>query len=368
MGKLKVLLVVPRLNIGGAETYVTTTALGLARRGVEVAVASWGGSLVESLAGAGIPHYLVPVRLNSCLASFMLGYIIRKNGIQIIHANSAAAGFAALKAGKRAGLPVVYTAHGVFGHQPKERVLADADKIICVSKFLYQRSLNTGVPADKLITIYNGIDLTKFAHQPDKTVMLRRELGFGEKDFVVGMVSRIKNLKTKGHGDVLAMLAKFRHQQAGKWRLLVVGKGNGLRQFKAEARRLGIDNQICIAGYSTEVPQLMQTMDVLLLPSDFETFGLVLVEAMAMGKPVIAYAVGGTPEAVQDKATGFLIPKSDIDAMYEKLNLLYEQPEAAAAMGDKGVSRVKEMFNSEHMIDQLLDVYHGVLATRQADG
>nr|WP_092074257.1 glycosyltransferase family 4 protein [Dendrosporobacter quercicolus]NSL49159.1 glycosyltransferase family 4 protein [Dendrosporobacter quercicolus DSM 1736]SDM85882.1 Glycosyltransferase involved in cell wall bisynthesis [Dendrosporobacter quercicolus] len=364
MDTLKVLLVVPRLNIGGAESYVITTALGLARRGMQVVVASWGGKLAGLLAEAGIAHYLVPVRLSSYLTSLMLEYIVRKHGIQLIHANSAAAGYAALQAGQRLHLPVVYTAHGVFGHEPKEMVLAQADKIICVSNFLHRRSLEKGVAAEKLVTIYNGIDLTKFAPRPAETAMLRRQLGLGEKDFVIGMVSRIKNLKAKGHGDLLTMLAKFQGQQPD-WRVLVVGKGNGLRRFKAEARQLGVGNQICIAGHSTEVPQLMQAMDVLLLPSDFETFGLVLVEAMAMAKPVIAYAVGGTPEAIEDQATGFLIPKGDIDAMYGKLNLLYEQPEVAAAMGDTGVSRVKRMFNSDQMLDQLLAVYAEVLQARQ---
>jgi glycosyltransferase involved in cell wall biosynthesis len=365
MAKLKILMVVPRLNIGGAESYVVTTALGLARRGYDVSVASWGGQLVDKLASVGIKHYLVPIRLNSYLASWLLEYIIKKNNIELVHANSAAAGFAALKVCQRMKLPLVYTAHGVFDHNEKEKALAKADKIICVSDFLRQRCLANGVPEDKLITIYNGIDLSQFVPVSGQASRTREQLGIKETDFVIGIVSRIKNLHAKGHGDILQMLYKYKSQQTNNWRLLVVGKGNGLSKLKREVQKLGLCEQVCFAGHSTEVPQLMQGMDLLLLPSKFETFGLVLVEAMAMAKPAIAYAVGGTPEAIEDGSTGFLIPRGDIDAMYDKINMLYHNRELISTIGNNGVHRVRKLFDSEVMVDQLLEIYTEVLAMRR---
>jgi len=366
MVKRRILLVVPRLNIGGAESYVLTTAVGLARRGHTVYVASWGGKLVDKLANAGIRHYLVPIRLNSYLASWPLEYIIKKHDIELVHANSAAAGFAALAVCRRLGIPLVYTAHGVFGHTEKERKLFTADKVICVSEFSRRYSLEHGGTEDKLVTIYNGIDLSQFVPAtPAQAMAARRQLGLDAADFVIGIVSRIKDLKKKGHGDIINMLHKYKDQQAGNWRLLVVGKGRGLSELKEKVANLGLSKQVCFVGHSTEVQQLMPAIDVLVLPSSFETFGLVLVEAMALAKPAITYAVGGTPEAVQDGVTGFLIPKNDIDKLYEKLNLLYENRDLADKLGQNGLERVKELFDSERMLDRVLTVYENVCRQRK---
>ena len=361
MPRLNILIVVPRLNIGGAESHVLTTAIGLARKGYQVCVASWGGQLVDKLVSVGIKHYLVPIRLSSYLASWVLEYIIKKNNIELVHANSAAAGFAALKVCRRMKLPLVYTAHGVFDHNEKERELINADKIICVSDFLRRRCLAMGISEDKLITIYNGIDLNQFEQGTEQVaIRARQQLGIQKTAFVIGIVSRIKNPQAKGHGDILRMLYKYRNQQAKNWKLVIIGKGRGLSELRKEVNQLGLHGQVCFAGHSTEVHQTMQAIDVLLLPSQFETFGLVLVEAMAMAKPAIAYAVGGTPEAIEDGCTGFLIPKGDIDTMYEKINFLYKNRDLMDRMGYNGMRRVKNMFDSEIMLKRILEVYDGV--------
>lgn len=364
MAKLNILLVVPRLNIGGAESYVLTTALGLARRGYQVCVASWGGQLVDKLADLGIKHYLVPIRLNSRLASWMLEYIIKRNNISLVHANSAAAGFAALKVCQRMKLPLVYTAHGVFDHNKRERVLGNADKIICVSEFLRQRCLTNGIAEAKLVTIYNGVDSTQFFPVPGRALLTKREFGIQDDVFVIGIISRIKNLHTKGHGDILHMMDKYRGEKTKNWRLLIVGKGNGLSQVKHMASKLGLSEQIYYAGHQTDIAKMLELMDVLLLPSDFETFGLVLAEAMAGGKPTIAYAVGGTSEAIDNEVTGFLTPKNDIDSMYDKLNVLYDNPSLRQQMGQNGIERVRKMFDSEDMLEQVLAVYDEVIISR----
>ncbi|SDD80667.1 glycosyltransferase family 4 protein [Sporomusa acidovorans] len=359
-----ILLVVPRLNIGGAESYVATTAVALARRGYQVTVASWGGQLAARLKDEGIRHYLVPIRLNSYLASWWLYYIIKKHNISLVHANSAAAGAAALKACRRLNIPLVYTAHGVFGYNRQEMELVHVDKIICVSNFVRQRSLAIGIPPERLVTIYNGIDLTKFVPQPERTLLVRREYGLQATDFVLGIVSRIKNLKAKGHEDMLQLLAKYSGRQTPNWRLLVVGKGKGEVELKREAKRRGLGDKICFAGHQTDVPQIMQAMDVVVLPSDFETFGLVLAEAMAMGKPVITYAVGGTPEAIEDGVTGYLVPKGDIDVLYERINRLYTDPQLRNRMGQNGITRVRKMFDSEKMMEQIIAVYDELLPVK----
>jgi glycosyltransferase involved in cell wall biosynthesis len=360
--KRNILLVVPRLNIGGAESYVYTVALDLMQRGHHVVVASWGGQLAKMLARDGIQHYLVPIRLNGYVVSFMLERIIKKHKIELVHANSAAAGLASLDACQRLGIPLVYTAHGIFGHNDKELKLAQADKIICVSEFLRKASIERGINPDKLVTVYNGINTAKFTPEPALIPQIRKELGIQDGEFVLGIVSRIKNIHDKGHYDILEMLSKY--PQTANWRLLVVGKGNGISALKSKIKQMGLSKQVLFAGYQTDVPKMMQAVDVVVLPSKFETFGLVLVEAMAMKKPVVAYTVGGTPEAIEDGQTGFLVPKGDIQKLFEKINTIYTNPKLAEILSEQGRKKVKQLFDNENMLLELLEIYDGVLAKK----
>jgi len=355
--KLNILLVVPRLNIGGAESYVITTALGLKAEGYQVTVASWGGQLTRKLRAAGISHYLVPIRFNPTLAAQMLTRIIKRCNIDIVHANSAAAGIAALKACRKLGKILVYTAHGVFGHNLQEKSLEQADMIICVSDFLKQRSIAMGIAPHKLTTVYSGIDVTQFNPSAVIKEKVRQEFGIGKDDFVVGIVARIKNLRDKGHQDLLELLKHYPAQTSNR-KLLVIGKGQGLAALQSAVRKLGLTNQVILAGHRVDIPIVMQALDCLVLPSVFETFGLVLIEAMALSIPVIAYAVGGTPEAIEDGVTGFLVPKGDIGAMNDKLNLLSADQALRYRMGVNGRARVLAYFNSKQMLERLLAIYH----------
>lgn len=357
--KLNILLTVPRLNIGGAESYVGTVAARLQERGHNVHVASWGGHLATELSRQGIHHFLVPIRLHAGLAAFMLERIIKRQRIDLVHANSAAAGLAAVKACRKLDVPCVYTAHGVLGHDVREQALAQADTIICVSDFLRCLSIERGFPQERLITLYNGVDTDKF--KPNQAVgeQSRADLGISPDEFVIGIISRIRNIHDKGHADLLAMLHQYAARR--KWKLLVVGKGSGMAELKREVNRLGLEDKVCFAGFRQEVQQVLAAMDVVALPSNFETFGLVLAEANAAGKPVIAYAVGGVPEAIDDGETGFLVPKKDLATLYEKLSRLDEDKDLSRRMGAAGRQRVKQQFNDKTMVDNLLQVYDKVL-------
>jgi glycosyltransferase involved in cell wall biosynthesis len=355
--ELHILLVVPRLNIGGAETYVVTTALGLKKHGYRVTVASWGGQLTQKLRLARINHYLVPIRFSPTLAAKMLSRIIRQHDIDIVHANSAAAGFAALQACQQLNKPLVYTAHGVFGHNSQEKALGEADRIICVSDFLRQLSIEKGINPTNLITLHSGIDLTQFSPDTATKKAARQRLGITKDQFVLGIVSRIKNLNDKGHQDLLQLLSRYQNETA-KWKLLVIGKGKGFGKLKAAIQHLGLTDRVILAGHHTDIPTVMQAMDLLVLPSVFETFGLVLIEAMALNIPAISYAVGGTPEAIEDGRTGFLVPKGDIATLYAKIRLLSDNESLRLKLGTQGRNRVLTNFNSELMLDRLETIYH----------
>lgn len=353
-----ILLVVPRFNIGGAETYVHTVALGLQARGFKVYVASGGGLLAEAVRRQGITHCFLPIRANKRLAAYMLGKIIRKYNIDLVHANSAAAGIVAVQAKAETNIPVVYTAHGVFGHNAAEMTINDCDRIICVSDFVRKYALAKGFSAEKLQTVYTGIDLNKFKPDPARAALVRRKCGIPEDSFVIALVARIKNLRNKGHADMLDVLARY--QGAKDWHLMVIGKGKGTWQLKYAIWQKKLGKRVHPLGHIVNVQDVLDGADAAVLPSQFETFGLVLAEAMAMEKPVVTYAVGGTPEVINNNHTGFLVEKDNLDSLYEKLELLANDRTLQRTMGQEGRKWVEQQFSEPVMLEELISIYRNL--------
>lgn len=355
---MNILMVVPRLNIGGAETYVATTAIALKQLGHSVTVASGGGMLADYLREQGIKHYYVPIRFNSALSAWLLEQIVRKNQIQVIHANSAAAGITAVKVKQRINVPVVYTAHGVFGHNAKEMTIDQCDIIICVSEYVRKYAIKKGFTENKLVTVYSGIDLNKFRPDSKKSADIRKQLGIPEDAFTIAIVARIKNLRNKGHADVLRILESY--SDAQNWHLLVIGKGNGLWKLKYHSWKNNLSQRVHCLGHLVNVHEIIDGVDASVLPSNFETFGLVLAESMAMEKPVVSYAVGGTPEVIDHERTGFLVERNNLDELYQRLRMLADDKKLRLAMGQQGRKWVENHFDSKEMINKLVDIYQSV--------
>lgn len=358
----RVLLVVPRLNLGGAETYVAMAARGLKARGYEVFTASGGGKIAADLEKEGIKHSFVPIRLNAALAAWLLARLVRKYSIDIVHANSAAAGIAAVRLkDKFPSLKVVYTAHGVFGYAPKERAIGKADKIIGVSHFVTDYAAERGFAKEKLTTIYNGVDTEKFKPNDDEAhkMSLRQKYNIPKRDFTVALVGRIANLTHKGHEDMLEIMEMAREDKRN-WQLIYIGKGKAEARLKLLVKKRGLSDYISFIGQIDDVENVLDMADAIALPSKIETFGLVLAEAMAKEKPVVSYITGGTPEVLGGEDTGFLIEYNNRRAMYEKLAVLADDKELGKKMGKAGRRRVIENFSCKNMLDKIEAVYNEV--------
>lgn len=358
---MKVLLVVPRLNIGGAESYVFTLAVGLQNRGIDVVIVSGGGHLANELKEAGFKHYYCPIRLNRYLAAHALTYIIWREEIDLVHANSTAAAYAAAIACETAGVPWVMTAHGVFSSLEADRGIRQAARIICVSDFLKNYlNVNSRVPSSSLVTIYNGVDLELF-NQSKANKNLRSNWNLKDDDFVVGLIGRMATRNNKGHYDMIQAMAT--QSKSKPWKLLVIGKGKAAWRIKLKVMLMGLRNRIIFAGHQTDVPNTIAACDLLILPSALETFGLVLAEGMAMKKPVISYAVGGTPEAVEHGISGFLVSSGNANEMMELIDQLYHDRELGKTLGENGLKRVETLFDSKNMVEETIALYNKVLGS-----
>lgn len=355
-----ILLMVPRLNIGGAETYTKLVAENLQKRGYNVHIASGGGLLANKLAQKGIKNSWLPMRFSTDISAYLLKHIVKKYNINLIHANSAAAGITAMKYKQRynENMPVVFTAHGILGDLKKENILKDCNKIIYVSHFVKNDAIRNGFKENNACVIYTGIDINKFDKSIDNKHIIRERYNIKQDDFVMAIVARIKNLRNKGHQDLLEMMNKYTN--ARNWHLLVIGKGKGMFKLKSLIKEYKLENNVHCIGHVDNVEDFVCLSDVVVLPSDFETFGLALAEGMAMGKAGVAYNIGGIPEIIKDKENGFLVKYKDIDDLYDKLSLLAGDRLLCKSLGMNAYNDIKNNLSVEKMMDKIEDIYNSV--------
>ncbi|KXA94417.1 hypothetical protein AKJ65_04455 [candidate division MSBL1 archaeon SCGC-AAA259E19] len=242
-------------------------------------------------------------------------------------------------------VPVVFTWHNSFGEgsgwvRPlsllndelfKHYFAKKCDRIICVSDYVKRQVSNRGVPEEILKVIYNGIDLGKPSRK--------------EEDFIL-YVGRL--VQTKGL-DVLAEAMKEVDEK-----LLVCGKGPCSSEFKS------MEN-VKLLGFVSENKknELLRKCKFLVLPSKKESFGIVLLEAMAVGKPVVASHVGGIPEVVED--AGLLVPPNNSKELSGTLNTLISDDELRSELGEKAWNRAK-LFSWDKIASQVKEVYENVLS------
>ncbi len=206
------------------------------------------------------------------------------------------------------------------------------------------------LPAGKIRVIYLGVEYFRFSSPAKKN--LRKEMGISQKDFLVGFVGQLDERKGV---ETFVKSFCFLSEKKSHVTLLVVGEGklkNRLMDMASQCH-----GRVIFAGYRNDVDEVMKCIDVLVLPSFWEGFGIVLIEAMAAGKPVVTTRTSNMPEIVTDKKDGFLIPPGDEDSLTKVLINLIEKPELKKEMGRLGQKKVQKQFTLEKMVDQTEDFF-----------
>jgi glycosyltransferase involved in cell wall biosynthesis len=166
----------------------------------------------------------------------------------------------------------------------------------------------------------------------------------------------------KGQRELLEALARVPDVHAVLAGADVETGGAYRRELEAEAERLGVADRVVLAGYRPSVAAELAEVDALVLPSRIEGLPVVVLEAMAHAKPVVATPVGGTPELVEDGVTGVLV--DDVDGLAEALRRLAADPDEARRLGEAGRRRVEERFSEEAMTRRVLELYDDAVAGR----
>lgn len=355
---------------GGAEQMLLALLDRLDPARYRSRVLTWReGWLNEQVRRRGIPVEALPLartldptwprRLRTRLAEW---------GVDLLHSHEFAMNSYGTLAARLTGRPIVATVHGKHYHgQRLHRRLAyrlvarHASRMVAVSRDI-ERDLveRVGVAPRGLVTIYNGIDLAA-VRRPGAGVALRRELGLAPAAAVVGAIGNL--FPVKGHVYLVqaaARLASHRPDLA----LLLCGRPVLEAELRAEAARLGIAERVRFLGFRDDVGALLDALDVFVLPSLSEGLSLALVEAMAAGTPVVATAVGGNPELVEDRVTGLLVPPRDPDAIAAAAGRLLADRPLARRLAAAARARVERTFAVEAMVARYEALYAELLGAR----
>lgn len=296
----------------------------------------------------------------------------RLAGCDLLHTHEFKSDLLGWPAARRVGRPWIATDHHLAVDESRllrlfatldRHALKRADAVIVPSYSQAQR-LHGVVPPERLHVIYHGIDAAAFARGADHArPQVRRQYGVADDEPVVAVFGRLEPVK--GHADLLEA-ARHMLQVRPDLHFWIVGEGSLAQALQQQAQALGIADAVRFLGYQRNVAPLMAASDLIVLPSHHESFGIVLIEAMALGKPIIASAAGGIPEVVRDGEQGLLVAPGQPQELSIRALALLSDPVQAAALGEAGRRHVETLFTVQSMVERVAALYRQVVAESQA--
>jgi glycosyltransferase involved in cell wall biosynthesis len=365
--RLKIVLLIRQLILGGAESQTYELAKGLDKDKFEVVVCSLqqGGYFAPKLQAEGIPIRVVEKRWRyDATVVPRLVSLFRRENPQIVHCVMWTANMWGGLAAKLAGVPhlVVSTrSTGVWKnwlhYSTGALVFNRADVILAnssgVRNYMVEKE---GILPEKIQTIYNGLDLSRLCEpfNGEEALRMRMELGLPRSGPVVGIVA---NLSPQKDYPTFLKAAKRIAGIDENVSFLIVGDGELRRSLEAMADRFGIADRVVFAGMRNDVDRCLGCMDVFVLCSVREGFSNALIEAMAAGLPVVATKVGGNTDAVEPGESGFLVQVGDSEALADYILRLVRDPGESRTMGQRGRMRVKRDFAMPAFLSRMENLY-----------
>ncbi len=383
-GKIKILRVIGRLNIGGPAIHVVNLNAGLDPARFESLLVSG----IENASEGSMLHYaqsrgVIPIvvreivtearlRFRDLKALVKLYRLIRQERPYIVHTHTAKAGLLGRLAARLAGVPViVHTYHGHVLHgyfspvkswllRHMEGALAHmTDRIIAVSDQVKRDLVAYGVAVpEKILVIPLGLELEPFLRCTVYRGEFRQELGLNNEARMVGIVGRI--FPIKNHRLFLDAASYIAAKEPAA-RFVLVGDGILRPQMERCARDLGIADRVIFTGWRRDLPRIYADLDVLVLSSNNEGTPVSAIEAMAAGCPVVATRVGGLPDLIAEGETGSLVPPGNPQALAATILRLLRDPEAAGRTARTARAVVQERFTLKRLISDTENLYQEIL-------
>jgi glycosyltransferase involved in cell wall biosynthesis len=375
-----ILQVLPSLESGGVERGTVEMVQAVVRAGGDALVASAGGRLVGQVERAGGRHVTMALMtkdpLNIYLNAGRLKRLMRRERVDLVHARSRAPAWSAWIASRRLGVPLVTTWHGIYGEDfpGKHRynsVMARGARVIAASRYIAERvAAGYGVGPDRLRLIPRGVDAGLFDPEAvggDRVHRLAEAWRVPTGARMVMLPARVTRWKG---AEALLEAAKMLGRPDVFW--VLVGGDQGHEDFSARltrrAKKLGLLPQLRLAGHCDDMPAALLLADVVVSASlKPEPFGRNVIEAQAMGRPVVAFHHGGAAETVSEGRTGFLVPPGDVPALSGAIGRALDLPdEERAWLGWRAREAVLAGYTTRAMQQATLAVYAEILGGRVA--
>lgn len=368
---LKVVHLLQGLEVGGLEMMVTQLILRMDPERYAIQVIGYDslGPLATRLGLGGVPCRLLKRRPGVDWRYILrLAWVLQRIRPSVLHLHNPTAFFYGALAGFLARIPcVIYTEHGRdFASSKRNRYLHRflarlTDRIVVVAEASRTVLEEEGVPGNKIVTLHNGVDAARFILGSNPWT-LREKLDFSPEQPLVGIVARLDPIKN--HPSLLRAWARV-IQERPEARLLVIGDGPSRSALEQLTGELGIANAVRFLGVRDDVPELLALVDVAVLCSQSEGLSITLLEESAAGKAIVATAVGGNGEVIEDGCNGLLVPSGDDDALASAILGLLANPEQARTMGQAARQRFTQEFTLERMTQRYTELYLGCLAERR---
>lgn len=367
----KILYVITRLAMGGAPQTVLTAIRGLKDLGYDITLVSGypgvgEGSLVDEAHKLGVEIIFIPSLqrevhpIRDLCAGWRLWRVMQVGQFDVVHTHLSKAGILGRLAAFFAGRRVVHTFHGdvldgYFSPLKSRLFLAVerlvgrvTDRFVCVSTDLKSRLLQYELgPTDRFVTIANGIDVQRLQTGP---AMVKA----GNRVGTLAMFYPIKRL------DLFMDMAHRLKKRDAQIRCEIAGDGMTAPELKKQAEKL--NDPVRFVGVCEDPAAFLSQLDVFVLCSDFESAGMSVMEAMCMGLPVVATAVGGIPENVQDGHTGILVAAGDVDGLVTAVWDLLHDEDKRVRLGAAAKEYANTHFSSARMVSELDGLYRELLS------
>lgn len=376
-----VLQVLPALGgSGGVERGAVEIAGAIVQAGGRALVASEGGMLVHDLSRVKAEHIHLPLASKNPVVMYRniarLITIIDVEGVDIVHARSRAPAWSAYFACKRTGTPFVTTFHGTYSignwlKRAYNKVMTYGRRVIAISDFIGGHiRRHYGVKVEKIRVIHRGVDINRFDPEKvsaERVIKLASDWRLPDGKRIVMLPGRLT--RWKGQLVLIEAVAKLGRRDLC---VLLVGSDQGRidyrRELESKIVALGLEEIVRIVDQCDDMPAAYKLTDLVVSAStDPEAFGRVIVEAQAMGRPVVAADHGGARETVIEGVTGWLAKPGDPEALARALTIGLDLSEdERSAIAERATEHARTKFSKTQMCDKTLDVYNEVLAERAA--
>jgi glycosyltransferase involved in cell wall biosynthesis len=380
--RIRLLKFIPLFGIGGTEKQVANIAMRLDRSLFDLSfgcVNKWG-DLLESIEQADIKVAEYPIRsfyeYNTFKQQYSFSKALKTSRIQIMHSYNFYANVFSIPAAKYAGVPCIVASirdMGVYLSpmqlQVQKWVCRMADRIVVNADAIRTWLVNQGYKPDNITVIRNGLDTTRYPGKSDGR-KLRLELRLPPRAPLVVMVSRLN--PQKGVEYFIKAAARVRQSCPEAYFLVVGGEyirtgdthkpGNEYRKTLQElASYLGISDHVRFTGMRSDIPEILSSASVSVLPSFSEGISNTVLESMAAGAPVVATNVGGMHELIESGRHGLLIPPKDMPALADAICAILKNTSLAARFSEQARKRIDTEFSIDRMIEEMQTLYVDLL-------